>query len=104
MLQTPVQDMYPRVSRHLNFNVRLAALRFDNLQINEFGRFFGQIVGFTHVLTGKLVYACPATTCAKFSGYDIAIRAVAWPFAGTGRILNPPWLQWIRPQRLLKGQ
>ena len=88
MLQTPVQDMYPRVSRHLNFNVRLAALRFDNLQINEFGRFFGEIVGFTHVLT--VVYACPATTCAKFSGYDIAIRAVAWPFAGTGRILNPP--------------
>ena len=79
MLQTPVQDMYPRVSRHLNFNVRLAALRFDNLQINEFGRFFGEIVGFTHVLTGKLVYARTATTCATFSGYDIV-----------GRILNPP--------------
>ena len=90
MHQTPVQDMYPRVSWHLNFNVRFATLRCDNLQINEFGRFFGQIVGFTHVLTGKLVYARAAKTCATFSGYDIAIRVVAWPFGGTGPHLKTP--------------
>ena len=57
MLQAPMQNVYRRVSRHLNFKVRFAALRFDNLQSNEFGRFFGQIVGFTHILTRKLLYA-----------------------------------------------
>ena len=60
MLQTPVQDMYPRVSRHLNFKVRFAALRFDNLQINEFGRFFGQIVGFDSCSDTK---TCLRTNC-----------------------------------------
>ena len=73
MLEAPAQDLYPRVSRHHYFKVGFAAFRFDNLQVDEFGRGLGQMVGSTHFLIRKLVYARTSKSCVTISGYRIAV-------------------------------